>query len=130
MKERFELRLDRFDKMRENNPTSEAANDQDSLYKEAGHTRNVCFVLPDGKQQFFNYAYLVSVLFDPGADNNVIMLEFTSHTLTLKGYRLEMLYMDFFDHFPRIVTATGPRYAATHPDGAVVKEILIEKNGE
>ncbi len=114
--------------MRENNPTP--AHDQDNLYKEAGHTRNVCFVLPEGKRQFFNYAYLVSVLFEPSDDVNTITLEFTSHTITLKGYRLEALYMDFFDHFPRIVTTTDPRYAAAQPNDVVVTDIGIEKNGE
>ncbi|MDQ6482167.1 hypothetical protein [Dyadobacter sp. LHD-138] len=104
----------KFDKMRENNPAS----NQDASSTEAnaeryvtpGTTRNVCFVWPDGKRMFFNYAYLIAAEFDPTKETNEIRLEFSSHTVTMKGYGLEALFMDFLDHVSRTITARDLRF--------------------
>lgn len=92
----------RFDKMRENNPASPEVPKSDSTltdrYETPGYARNVCFVWPDGKGEFFNYAYLVAAKFNPGKDKNEITLLFSGYTVTLHGYALESLFMDFLDH--------------------------------
>ena len=130
MKERFELRLDRFDRMRENNPVSETQTDQDSHYKEPGYARNVCFIWPDGSRIFSQYAYLNPGKFDPNGEMNKIVLDFSSHIVTLTGYRLESLAMEFLDHLPRIVTAVEPRYASVKTNGPIVTGIEVEYKGD
>jgi hypothetical protein len=124
----------KFDKMRENNPAS----NQDTSSTEAnaeryvtpGTTRNVCFIWPDGKRMFFNYAYLIAAEFDPKEDMNEIKLEFSSHTVALKGYGLEAIFMDFLDHVPRIVTALDSRYLNHRNSNQYSVTIIQVKNNE
>lgn len=105
----------KFDRMRENLPANTDSDQQDhtnpARYDTPGYTRNVCFVWPDGKRMFFNYAYLVSAEFIPKEDMNEIKLEFSSHTVTLMGYGLEELFVEFLDHLPRSVSIVDGRYA-------------------
>lgn len=123
----------RFDKMRENNPAS----NQDTSSTEAnaeqyvtpGTTRNVCFVWLDGKRMFFNYAYLIAAEFDPTKETNEIKLEFSSHTVTMKGYGLEELYLNFLDHVPKMVCSKNERYTAISGDTGAVIQIEITENG-
>lgn len=124
----------RFDKMRENNPASpETAKSEIPLpdkYDIPGYARNVCFVWPDGKREFFNYAYLVAAKYNPGEDKNEITLVFSGYTVTLHGYALEGLFMDFLDHIPRIVTAIDTRYASRVNSGSeTIIEIIVHKTG-
>ncbi len=125
----------RFDKMRENNPASpETAHPEIPLsdkYDTPGYTRNVCFVWPNGKREFFNYAYLVSAKFNPGEDKNEITLLFSGYTVTLHGYALESLFRDFLDHIPRIVTAKDARYALrANSASATIIEITVQKSSD
>ena len=119
----------KFDRMRENLPANTDSDQQDhtnpARYDTPGYTRNVCFVWPEGKRMFFNYAYLVSAEFTPKEDMNEIKLEFSSHTVTLMGYGLEGLFMEFLDHFPRSVSAVDGRYAF-RPNSN--RETIIEIN--
>lgn len=123
----------KFDKMRENNP---AANQDNSVqnpdrYDTSGHTRNVCFVWPDGKRMFFNYAYLVAAQFNPSEDINEIKLEFSGHTVTLKGYGLEGLFMEFLDHLPRIVMAVDERYSmGGNSNETTIIEIIAQRSSD
>lgn len=115
----------RFDQMRESDPasTNEVGQDAAMLYETAGHVRNICFVWPDGKKAFYNYAYLVAGEFEPNGEQNEIRLSFSSHNVTLKGYSLETLYMALLDHLPRIITASDPRYIL---DDDKAHEIVVE----
>lgn len=123
----------RFDKMRENNPAANQDTRPDNMDPERfdgpGGTRNVCFVWPDGKRMFFNYAYLVAAEFNPKEDMNEIKLEFSSHTVCLRGYGLEGLFMEFLDHVPRVLTGIDPRYT-TNPKSCntSVIEITVKSN--
>jgi len=117
----------RFDQMRENDLTQaeqiESTGNQDN-YQQAGSTRNLCLVWPDGKRAFYNYAYLVSVVFDPGEEKNVITLCFSSDVIKIQGFLLEPLFMALFEHLPRIITATDERYATQ--EESLVTNILID----
>lgn len=114
----------KFDRMRENIPANTEPGKQDNAdpdrYDTPGYTRNVCFVWPDGKRMFFNYAYLLAAEFNPSEDMNEIKLEFSGQTVTLKGYGLEGLFVEFLDHVPRIVMAVNERYLSKVDFGAIV----------
>jgi hypothetical protein len=121
----------RFDQMRESHPTeTETIPVTDgAFYSEAGVTRNVCFVWPDGRRAFFNYAYLIASDFEPNGDKNRIRLTFSSNKVELEGYGLEKLFMDFFQHLPRIVLITDPRYANQETgQAAVVVDVIISRS--
>lgn len=125
----------RFDKMRENNPANpESIKPEASLsdkYDTPGYPRNVCFIWPDGKREFFNYAYLITAKFEPGNTKNEIALAFSGYTITLSGYGLESLFMDFLDHIPKIITAIDKRYASgINSSTATIIEITVQKSGE
>ncbi|WP_375447214.1 hypothetical protein [uncultured Fibrella sp.] len=118
----------RFDQMRESDPTStnEVGQDTAKLYETPGHARNICFVWPDGKKAFYNYAYLIATEFEPHDDRNMITLNFSSYQISLSGYHLESLFMALLDHLPRIVTALDARYAlAEETQTPIVIEIKV-----
>lgn len=71
--------------------------------------KNVCFVLLDGKHIFLNYNYLVAGEYFP--EDNKIVLQFTTHAITLQGHSLETLYQDLMQHMPKIIIATNDRYS-------------------
>jgi len=123
----------KFDRMRENLPANTDSDQQDhtnpARYDTPGYTRNVCFVWPDGKRIFFNYAYLVSAEFIPKEDMNEIKLEFSGQTVSLKGYGLEGLFMEFLDHLPRIVMAVDGRYTLVRNSGMLtIIDIGVQKS--
>ena len=108
----------KIDELRENDPTK-----QQQTYAGESHVRNVCFVQTDGKMLFLNYGYLVSGEYLP--NESAIVLNFTSHTISLKGTKLETLYQDFFSHVPRFITCTDERYNEVEERMCVINEILI-----
>jgi hypothetical protein len=131
---RFKLR---YDELREGNPTEkedgiiqgDTIKPDDHRYHSVGNNRNLAVVmLPDGKLESFNYAYLVSIQYDPLQEPNVLALHFTSHTVTLRGYNLKPLFWDVFNNFSRIIECTDPRYAQNVADGNTytVIEAVIE----
>ncbi|MEJ7659601.1 MAG: hypothetical protein WKG07_08225 [Hymenobacter sp.] len=119
--------------MRENNPTK--PNDplapllQNTAYETPGHARNLCFIWPDGKQHFINYAYLVGGELTTGGETNVVILNFSAYTVTLKGYRLEQIFHALLDHLPRCVTVMDKRYSdSIDEDQSVVTDISVVKS--
>lgn len=119
---------ERFAQMRENALTGGepqvSPNGGDAKYPTAGNTRNLCFVWPDGKRMFINYAYLVSGEYRP-AEGSIVLI-FTSHTVTLKGTTLEPLFEDLMGQVTRQVVCMDSRYTeTTDEDQVVVTEIII-----
>jgi len=132
MSQGFKLR---YDEMRENDPTKASnasrSSGENDYYDSPGNARSLCLVWPDGKRAFFSYAYLVSGEFSLADDKNVIVLSFSSHTLTLKGYGLEPLLMALLDHLPKIIVAADTRYVLNdNLKEVLVLDILVEKKEE
>lgn len=127
MNQGFKLR---FDQLRESDPThaqKSASFTGVEAYAQVGYTRNVCLIWPDGRRMFFNYAYLMAATFEPNAEMNTIQLDFSSHTVHLKGYQLEKLFMALLDHFPRLILATDLRYVLDEDQqGGIVVHIQVE----
>jgi len=117
MSHEFKLK---FDQMRENYQEK-----QDQTYVGASNVRNVCFVQADGKMLFLNYSYLMSSEYLP--DDSTIVLNFTSHTIILKGSKLETLYQDFFSHIPRVVTCIEERYNEVEKDAYLINDMQISE---
>jgi hypothetical protein len=122
----------RYEEMRENNPGESNSNgSQDSesemLYPSGGNVRNVCFVLLDGSRVFLNYAYLVSGEYNP--EENTITLAFTTHSVTLKGIRLETLFEQFMHQLNKVVACVDERYNSIQGETLpVVNHIAIATN--
>lgn len=130
MSQGFKLR---YDEMRENDPTkgsnASKPSGENDYYDSPGNARSLCLVWPDGKRAFLSYAYLVSGEFTPASEKNVIILNFSSHTLTLKGYGLEQLFMALLDHLPKIIVASDPRYVLNdNLKEVLVLDILVVEN--
>jgi hypothetical protein len=130
MNQDFKLR---FDQMRSNKPaepvseSSIPSGDASGVLHGESHPKNLCLVWPNGKQSFFNYAYLVGADFNPEGELNVIQLNYTACQVTVKGYGLDMLYAQLADHLPRIIVVTDLRYIPENAsDEGVVVEILVE----
>ena len=117
-----------YDRLREGDPTkpdTAATNEASAFYEESSHARNLCLVWPDGKRQFLNYAYLVSGTFMPGDEMNEIKLYFSAYTVTLKGYRLESLFIALLDHLPRQVVQIEARYEVRNVEETVIISMLV-----
>lgn len=97
-------------------------------YETEGEARTLSLVCGDGMQQCLNYSYLISRQLSP--DKGTIALDFTSHTVTLKGSNLQELFNDFARDIPKKVAAVESRYAATKDENeTMVSDIAIQKNG-
>jgi len=124
MSQGFKLK---FDEMQENNPaksetSAPVANRE--RYAEAGQVRNVCFEWEDGNRIFLNYAYLVSVKYEP--EENRLALHFTSDDVLLHGVRLESLFFELMQHLPKIISCKDARYNTLKDENAsVVNQIVL-----
>ena len=130
MNQDFKLR---FDQMRNNNlGKPEADKPMEPEDKEVGlhgygNVRNLCLVWPDGRQTFFNYAYLIRADYHPGDEFNTIHLGFSGQDITIKGYGLEALFLQLVDHLPRTIAAIDPRYVPVERDDETTEkeEIIV-----
>ncbi|MBO0950599.1 hypothetical protein [Fibrella forsythiae] len=90
--------------------------------------RNICFAWEDGRKAFFNYAYLIAAEFESDTNQNTIKLSFSSHTISMSGYCLEILFFSLLNNMPKLITVISKRYTYTedliYP---VVVEIAISK---
>src|ERR1700743_1850013 len=95
-------------------------------YAAAGPTRNLCFVQLDGKRMFLNYAYLIAGEFAP--EDNIIMLTYTTHIVTLNGRNLESLYESLMSQLPKQIACIDKRYLPTRNETeSTVLNIQIEE---
>ncbi len=122
----------KFDKLKDNSDSESArqpSSETEKLveqYDSPGHPRNLCFIEAGGKRTFLNYAYLVTGEYSP--EQTAITLSFTTHTVTLKGANLDILFEYLLDHKVKKITSLDKRYQATTSDSEiVVSELLIEK---
>lgn len=116
----------KFDEMRQGNPADkEAQKTENQSFSDIGHVRNLCFVWPDGKKKFLNYAYLVSGDYSP--KDSMVTLIFTSETVKIKGSSLDKLFDQLLGHITKQIVCVEPRYSqiATN-EFYVVTEIICE----
>src|SRR5690606_19767352 len=96
---------------RENNPTPEKDKGQNSdYYPSCGNGRNLAFVWPDGKMQFFNYSYIVTSSYSP--HDGTIVLEFSTHRVEVKGHKLEQLFYELMTQAIKVIRCLDSRYEA------------------
>lgn len=112
----------KYDKLRQNEPGDAPVSKN---HEGDGTGRNVCFIKADGNAIFFGYGYLVSS--EHLKEESAIIINFTSHTVTLKGIRLEALYYAFLRHLPQMVVCTEERYNDTEPKAPLVNSIEVTK---
>jgi hypothetical protein len=122
----------RYEQLRASDPTKpESASEataSGSYYETTGHGRNLCLLWPDGRRMFLSYAYLVSGEFTVDGDTNTITLQFSLHTVTLRGYVLEVLFMALLDHLPRLLSVSDPRYADSNGQDPTILDIAVVNN--
>lgn len=113
--------------MRENTPDKADEANSIEKYEQPAFDRKVCFVLLDGKRKRFNYSLLVDEEFFP--ESNMIVLYFSSGTVTLTGIHLEKLFADFELNLLRVIRCTDSRYnQLQETDNPIVNQITITKN--
>lgn len=122
----------KYDQIRENQQSKQQdepttmTGSSNALYSEAGYARNICFVSKDGKRLFLNYSYLINCAYDGPA--NTILLSFTSHTITLKGISLEVIFYQLMHQQLKQIVCENERYnTITNEDRSVVNEIIIHE---
>ncbi len=117
----------RFDEYQENDPTSKVEGQvHPDYYPTGGHTRNLAFVLPDGQLQFFNYSYLITCSYNQSEGK--ISLEFSTHTVELKGQKLEQLFYELMMQTTKIIRCTNKRYnELVEKDKPTTYEIIVIK---
>ena len=107
--------------------SEEKKSDDIVLYETESNVRNLCIVLADGRQVFLNYAYLISGEFFP--KESTIKLIFTTHTVMIKGYALEILFNSFVTHNTKQVRSVENRYAEINNKREnLITEILLKEN--
>ncbi len=127
MNREFKLR---FDQMREGNPSkAEEEGADENLLPPSAPARSLCLVWPNGRRFFLSYAYLMAGELHLSREKNEIMLYFSSHTVTLRGYGLETLFTELLDQLPTMVVAMEERYssATDKTNGTTVVEIEVQK---
>lgn len=118
--------FDKTNKGQKDNPDKQGGPQTEPVnYPTTGDGRNLCFVQPDGKRQFLNYAYLIGGEYDP--EDSEIKLTYTTHVVTLKGYNLEPLFESLMAQVPQKIYSEGSRYSdLENKVDTVVLEIHIE----
>ncbi|MCR8561043.1 hypothetical protein KXD93_25525 [Mucilaginibacter sp. BJC16-A38] len=124
MSQNFKLK---FDEMRESKPTGETESAQSGIHESfsnPGNVRNLCFVWPDGRMKFLNYAYLISAEYRPN-DGTIVMV-YTTDTVMMVGSGLRELFLKFLSHLPMKVECADPRYNLTDEhDSCIINDINI-----
>ncbi|OQP60351.1 hypothetical protein A3860_33775 [Niastella vici] len=83
--------------------------------------------MQDGRKMIFYYAFLLSVELLLKADHSIVILRFTSQKVTLKGYRLDILFNRYAHEKPAVIQVYNGRYIlAAMKRLAVVTEVTIE----
>ncbi len=97
---------------------------QNEYYEQDGYGRNICFVKDDGSKIFLSYGHLITGEYNP--DENIILLAFTSHTISLKGVCLEELFYKLMQQLVKQVVCADSRYDIINDEkNAAVYEIVI-----
>jgi hypothetical protein len=93
----------------------------------SGETTTINFIKADGSQQMFPYSQLITTWTEKTDEYNLIKLFFSTHLVTLKGYKLNGLYELIRKYNLEIVIAMDKRYLNTSKDSQpYVIEIDIE----
>lgn len=62
-------------------------------------------------------------------EKNEILLYFSSHTVTLRGYGLESLFTELMQHLPSLIWQSEERYVTPEQNqGAFVTEMQMQRN--
>jgi hypothetical protein len=120
----------RFDEYKENDPTAVPGKEGNpDYYSSTGNTRNLAFIWPDGKMQFFNYSYLITCSFDK--DKGSLQMEFSSHYIEIKGQYLEQLFLELLGQVNKIIRIADKRYTVLdEKDKSVISEVNIHAKAE
>ncbi|MFN3377932.1 MAG: hypothetical protein ACK41O_00670 [Runella zeae] len=126
MNREFKLR---FDQMREGNPSKAEEGTEDNLSPNSAPARSLCLVWPNGRRFFLSYAYLMAGELHLSREKNEILLYFSSHTVTLRGYGLESLFTELMQHLPSLIYQSEERYVTSEQNqGAFVTEIEVQRS--
>ena len=126
MSQNFKLK---FDELREGKPTEkgDAVENTYETFDTPGHVRNLCFVWPDGRKKFLNYAYLVSGEYSP--NDGSITLIFTTDTVVIKGSGLDGIFEALVNHLPMRICCKENRFIEVAINESFsILEIKILKN--
>lgn len=119
----------KFGEYRDNNPTANQGNEVNpDYYPASGHVRNLAFVWPDGRMQFFNYSYLISCKLNN--EDGSIFIEFSTHNVELKGQKLILLFEELMIQSKKVIRCIDTRYQAVADNSRpIIQSILVTTKG-
>lgn len=122
MSQDFKLK---FDDYKNNDPTGKQDGENNSdQYPSFGNARHVVFIWSENRMQSFNYSYLVTQSYD--ASKNTILMQFSSHTIEIKGVRLDGLFHELVAQIPKYIRVTDKRYNDTEDkNGSIINEVVV-----
>jgi hypothetical protein len=103
----------RYSQIKENNPTPR----QTAL--RPTKPEKLCIHWENGDKALFYYSYLIGVRLRLEGETNVMTLTFMGEQVVLKGYNLDLLFMDFVYQEPHVIEVRTPRYTLTETPGAL-----------
>jgi hypothetical protein len=119
----------KFDQMRNNAPDKDGGSESVTYHSSPGGERKLCLVHLDGSRISLSYGFLLWCEYYP--NKGLILLGFTSHTVTLTGHNLEKLYEGFEQHTPQKIICKDARYnALTETGKPIVNKIDVSTKGD
>lgn len=102
---------DNFDKL------GQAGNEGKELYNTRSNARVLSFILLDGVHYSVNYSYMIDGRYNP--EDNMIVLQFTTSTVSLKGQNLLGMFEQIMAQMRKTVVCIESRYSATLVESAI-----------
>lgn len=122
MSQDFKLK---FDEYKNNDPSEKKDRDNSDQSPSGSNIRNLAFVWPDGKMQFFNYSYIITCILN---DKN-IEIEFSSHNVKISGQKLNQLFNMIMNQSIRVITIYEERYGELYESEKFhVQDVEINAN--
>lgn len=97
------------------------------FYDNSTNAHNICFVPLNGMRTFLNYSHLISGVFMQ--EESVIILNFTTHKVTIQGNNLDFLFDSILVHQTKQIRSSLSRYLIAEDDSKpFVTEIQLFTN--
>lgn len=119
---------DRIRQIKEGNPTKHTLPQENTFHSGSQSSKKLVILWPQtGRRKALKYVDLNDVDLDISGDMHVMKLLFYTCTLTLKGYKLDILFDWLLLDGPYVVVVQDQRYTAlSQQDQYVVTEAIVK----
>jgi hypothetical protein len=121
------LPYDRLREIKESDPTARPEPVENSFHAPYTIAKKLVIIWDDGRKASFLYAHMLAFIFDISENFQTLVLHFMAHKVTLKGYRLDLLFERFISDEPFVIAVVSERYAEIETvDQFLVTQAVIE----